>query len=113
VEVVPYIARLTHSVYREADAVFFSAMECQTHSVISIVSPLINSRISLSKIKNIDFFQVQGVQAKDNIYNYQTNIYYISRKVLELLLKHKAKGLGQQGIFIKSKFSPVVEISDD
>ena len=116
----PFIARIPHAVYREAD--WFSAkVSCQTHLSVSHVgldsttgmgfSP-INPRIKRKDIEGMDVFQVQGVKVYGQTYNYIDNQFYISRKVLEILLNHKAMGLCRVDIIIKSKFSPLIEISD-
>jgi hypothetical protein len=108
----PFIARIPHAVYREADWIF-TEIRCQTHSVLesSLLGP-VNSRIQKKEIGATDFFQVQGVRVHGKTYNDVRNWFYISRKALEILLKNDAKGLHRVGSIIKSKFAPVIEISD-
>jgi hypothetical protein len=106
----PYIARMPHKVYLEADKIFYSKLECEFHSSISSGAIQINPRIQKKEITNIDFFQIDGVRVEGRMYPYNINYFCLSRKALEILLKHKAKGLSQVGVFIKSKFSPVIEV---
>jgi hypothetical protein len=115
----PFIARFSRAIYREADWIF-QEIRCQAHSVFggegfnttSFVDP-VNSKISQKDIGELDFFQVQGVKVHGKTHNNVRNWFYISRKVLELLLKYDAKGLHRVGSIIKSKFAPVLEISED
>lgn len=113
-----FIARITHSVYRKADAMFpalhplglrrDSPFYCEIHSTLaSDTSRFEGLHVPIDEIDNLDFFQVQGVKIKDKILNYDRNDFFISRKVLEILLKNKAKGLCRIGKFLRSTFGPM------
>lgn len=108
----PYIARIPHKINVKVDKISILKFRCKIHSSISDVK-FENPRVLKEEIGNVDFFQREGLQAEDRIYPYNNNRFYISRKVLEILLKHNAKGLCQVGVFIKSEFAPMLEISDE
>jgi|GEM_PF-1803392 hypothetical protein len=107
----PYIARISHNIHVEADRIFFKKYRCEIHLSIDRAR-YENPRIPKKEIRNMDFFQVEGVRVKGKTYPYQNNYFSVSRKVLEILLKNDAKGLHRVGSIIKSKFAPLTEISD-
>jgi hypothetical protein len=115
-----FIARITHSVYRKADAMFPALhplglhqdppFYCEIHSTLaSDTSHFEGQHVPIGEISNLDFFQVQGVKIGDRIFNYNRNLFFVSRKVLEILLKNKAKGLCRVGGFLRSTFGPMWE----
>lgn len=107
----PYLARITQTIYSRADEVVISDTVCPVHDMFRF-RKLVNLWIIPEGIHTEDFFQVEGVQVEGRAYNYQLNKFYISRKVLEVLIKYKAmKGFWIMGPFLKTKFEPVVNPS--
>jgi hypothetical protein len=116
----PFIARITHSIYRQADDMFLtrdflglhhdSPFYCDIHSTVnSHILRFAGLHVPTNEINGLDFFQVQGVKIEDRIFNYNRNVFFVSRKVLEILLKNKAKGLCRVGKFLRSTFDPMWE----
>jgi len=116
----PFVARIIHSIYRQADDMFLtpdflglhhdSPFYCDIHSTInSHILRFAGLRVPTNEINGLDFFQVQGVKIEDRIFNYDRNVFFVSRKVHEILLKNKAKGLCRVGGFLRSTFGPMWE----
>lgn len=116
----PFLARIPNAFYRRADAMLpalhplglhrDSPFYCEIHSTLaSDYSRFEGSRVPTDEIGDLDFFQVQGVRIRDRIFNYDRNVFFVTRKALEVLLKNKAKGLCRTGRFLRSTFGPMWE----
>lgn len=106
---VPYLARITNSIYAEADDVVIYKTVCHEHR-ISYLKYIHNQHISRESISGNDFVEICGVKSKGRVYNSHVNRFIITRKVLEILLDNKIKGLTDIGFFMKTKFSPCLLI---
>lgn len=103
----PFMARISNVVYEHADDVMVREWACQEHRVIW--TPIYsNLRLSRKTIDDADFYEIGGVIAKGETYNYKSNQrFVVTRKVLELLLNKKVKGLARLAFILKSQFIPV------
>jgi hypothetical protein len=82
---------------------------CEVHKTVQFNDRLPGQIIPVKDIDGYDFFQVCGIKIDGEILNYNRyRDFNVSRKVLEILLNHKAKGLTQVGVFLNSKFAPVM-----
>lgn len=101
----PYLARITNSVYLSADEVVVHSMLCDVHRT-TYFQYVENKRIPKESILPDDFLELCGVKVKDQPYNYHANGFIVTRRVLEILLGNKVKGLLNIGFLMKAKFRP-------
>jgi len=103
----PYLARIVHSTGEFADDILVRHYYCEKHCIPSSFYPfnLITPREILS---DYDFQTVNTVTVKGKEYNYYKPHLIISRRVLQLLLKHKIRGLTDQCVFLNEKFIPLI-----
>lgn len=103
----PYMARIRNVIYQKADEVIPSDWACHKHRVIW--APVcVSLRFPLNAVSNADFVEMGGVIAKGQVYNYKVNQHFIvTRRVLELLLNNKIKGLTRMAFILKTKFIPI------
>lgn len=103
----PFIARIIKHIHHKAKEIFIDKEYCHEHSTIRSGTPVLDPSLDY-KTENSDFLQIEAVEVKDKIYQYHTNEFIISRKVLEILLEYKANGLRDVGLTFRSSFRPVV-----
>jgi hypothetical protein len=112
----PFIARLKYAIYGQADEIrtkFFPvisetpALYCTIHSYLSPHATFPGYMIPSANLGNWDFIEVQGVKVDGHLYNYRFNEFIVSRKILEILIKCKAKGLRNMGVFLRTTFRPL------
>lgn len=110
----PYIARIRQVICSEADEVDIQAYVCSVHNVVYF-KDIVNLRAIPDNIYSNDFFQVEGIIVKGQTYYYQQNTFYVTRKVLEILLKNKATKGFHTNPSLKKTFRPVLckNLSDD
>jgi len=107
----PYLARISHKISRHAEHIIPGNYICKKHSVMSSFS-LINSWLSREEMNEDDFQAIDKMIVKGKVYNLHGEQFRTSRKALELLLKHKIRGLVPIGFFLGHKFLPETTISD-
>jgi hypothetical protein len=104
----PYLARISQAVNSEADEITVQKCDCYVHNVVHLKN-VVNLKVVPANVLTEDFFQVQGISVKGQIYLYSFNEFYITRKVLELLLRYTAtRGFFDMGPFLKTKFAPIL-----
>lgn len=114
----PWIARIPHSIYYQADELVrepnpfcensCDIIICEKHSILNnwiFRDQML--KMNFSDAEKMDFVQVQGVRIEKRCYQFKYNDFFVTRKVLELLLKHKVKGLCGMGMFLNTRFSPI------
>jgi hypothetical protein len=107
----PWIARITHSVYRKSDVI--PHLVCYEHSTMEpweyFMCQLPRQPMPVEDTQDMDFFQVRGWRVGEAYYEYRYNSFFVTRKVVELLLKHKVKGLCGIGTYLNTKIAPMWE----
>ncbi|NLH16929.1 MAG: hypothetical protein GX455_10145 [Phycisphaerae bacterium] len=104
----PYLARIPQVIESEADDITIQKCDCPVHNVVYF-DTIDNLKVIPSNKRMEDFFQVQGIAVKDRVYLYPFNKFFVSQKVLKLLLKQKAiRGFYDMGPLLKTKFTPVL-----
>jgi hypothetical protein len=108
----PFLARIVNRIRTQAHRVWLyedDPVRCAEHSVWNIKHvQYANRRICPRRLTCDDFVEIEGWDVKDQIYNSVTNSFIVTRRVVELLLKHKIKGLDHEAFFLKeSKVIPV------
>jgi hypothetical protein len=102
---LPFLARITNSVYLYADEVVVHTMLCEVHRT-TYFRYVENKRIPKESIASDDFLELCGIMVKGQLYNYHINGFIVTRRILEILLDNKVKGLENIGFFMKAKFRP-------
>lgn len=111
---LPYMARISNVIYQEADKVSIKKWVCRKHRVMlptrgGTSSPVfINMRLPRKAICDADFMEIGGIVVGGITYNLKYNSRFIvTRKVLEILLNNKIKGLMRMVFNLNAKFIPV------
>ena len=104
---IPFVARVIPKTYHSADDILVGKYYCEKHT-IPMYFWLINEKISSGVLTDHDFQTIDRVIVKGKTYYYYQPGLIITRRVLELLLKHKVRGLLERAFFLKEKFLPVI-----
>lgn len=102
----PYVARIAQQVYYESADVNVGHMNCSEHNTFYSAAPKGFAGFSEKTVN--DFFEVEGIKVGDTVYRYHINKFFVTRKVLEILLHNKAQGLQVLGIHLNTRFVPML-----
>lgn len=100
-----YIAQIMSSVTQYASDIFLNDY-CREHSII-INYEICNLITPRKRLLKSDFQMVDRVEIKRKVYRYRIPHFFISRKVLTILLENKVADLRQTGIYLTRSFVPV------
>ena len=101
-----YLARIVPETYELADDIILKT-HCKKHHII-LNYDVFNIRTPKEAILNFDFQVIKKLKVGRKVYTYYKGRSIISRKVLELLLKHKISGLKPYGYILGHKFIPFI-----
>jgi hypothetical protein len=106
----PYLAIVTTATGRLADDIVMGegTFICKKHAYLNIAFIMFNERTHREALSGDDFQMTNWVIIKDKKYYYAAPRLIVSRRVLQLLLKHKIRGLTGMGFFLGEKFLPLV-----
>ena len=98
-----YLAHITASAWDRGDAIIRDTNFCEKHLVG--ITPTVIGRRTLVDEFHSDFVMIRGVKVGGTRYFISPPTWYVSRRVLEILLK-EVKGLRRTTIRLKEKFRP-------
>ena len=101
-----YIATVEFGIPQHASDIFPRSW-CQEHHII-VSFDKCNLITRRKDVLDYDFQKLDRLIAKGQEYYYINPWWFISRKVLKILLENKVVGLKRYGIYLKQKFEPVV-----
>ncbi|MBN2590912.1 MAG: hypothetical protein JXA96_13690 [Sedimentisphaerales bacterium] len=105
----PFLVRITNSIYSTAKKVILSKTVCEEHNIVYF-QYIHEPRIPKESLLPDDFLELCGIIVESQIYNFHVNKVIVSRKVLEILLDNKIKGLVNMGFLMDMKFTPCMLI---
>ena len=103
----PYLAHIKHATGQFSDDILVTRYYCEKHS-IPLYFHLFGEKLTRDVLSEHDFQTINRITVKDRVYYYRRPRLIITRKTLELLLKHKIRGLTDPCFFLNEKFAPVV-----
>jgi len=103
----PYIARVQNKACNYAGDITCIQYLCSKHKILQSFKYL-DIFLYAEDLPDVDFVSVDRVVVQGEIYNYMRNSLIITRKVLELLLKNKIRGLTTRCVYLNEKFLPVI-----
>lgn len=103
----PYVAQMKDKVDSFADAVLKLQYLCQEHAILSSCR-IVNPRMYREDFTESDFHIVDRLVGEGCAYRLTSPGFLISRRALQLLLKHNVRGLGLRTFYLKEKFVPEV-----
>ena len=103
----PYVARVKTKIRKYAEDITHIKYLCSKHKIMQWFE-LFDACIYEEDLPKDDFLSVDHVMVKGVTYNYMRNSLMITRKVLELLLKNRIRGLSTMCVYLNEKFLPVV-----
>lgn len=101
-----YLATIISETYQLADDIILKTF-CKKHNVI-LNYDVFNMRTPKRAILDSDFQVIKNLRVGRKTYIYYRGRSIISRKVLDLLLKHKVPGLKPYGYVLNQKFLPFI-----
>jgi len=101
-----YLATIVPETYQLADDIILKTY-CEKHKII-LDYEVFNIRFPKEAIIDSDFQLIKRVKVGRKVYTYYVGQWIISRKVLELLFKHKVPGLKPYGYVLGQKFLPFI-----
>jgi len=110
-ETPPYLARIIPRAEEDADEIVLKEW-CKKHSIIVDYIPF-GRHIREGALSPHDFQMIDRVNVHGKTYHYVQPRWVVSRKVLELLIKHKIRALREIGFFLGKKFLPLVTTPDE
>lgn len=108
---LPFHAQVIENMYKITDEYIIKKVVCHEHFT-TYPKFINNPRLCHTDLPNTDFVEISGYYDGQNRYHDGYKFFFVSRRVVELLLKHKIKGLTNLGFFLKTPISPVF-ISDE
>lgn len=103
----PYLARITYATHKYADDIHIRSYYCQKHRMPSSYH-LLNARIPRDVLCDNDFQVIDKIFVKGQAYRYFRPYLIISRRILEILLDNKIRGLCKRGYFLEQRYLPVI-----
>ncbi len=103
----PYLARINQRVDSFADEILQIRYLCEIHNIISSAQ-MINYRLYREDFTESDFHIIERVMVNNCSFRLILPSIIISRRVLQLLLKHKIRGLADRTFYLKEKFVPAI-----
>lgn len=100
-----FVAEIAHGIPQHASHIFLHEY-CKKHSII-ISFDRCNPFISRDAVLPYDFQMINRLVVKGQEYFYNIPTFFVSRKVLEILLKNCKDNLRQRGFLLKKSFVPV------
>jgi hypothetical protein len=102
-----YVARITHRITETASEIIPGQNCCSQHSTV-VAPDVLDPIVFRGQVEPYDFAAVHSVRVKNRLYHYYQPQWFVSRKVLDVLLKHKVPGLRYVTLWLKERFKPVV-----
>lgn len=104
-----YLAEIISTVHEEADDIYLDKRDfCKTHSILFRYDGLINRRKPYWVISHDDFQMINRVKVKGKEYYYRISMYFVSRKVLKILLAQAPSDISYpMCIYYKDGLTPV------
>lgn len=98
-----YLANITASAWDRGDAIVRDTNFCEKH-LVGITPVVVRRRTPVDEFQS-DFVMIRGVEVGGTRYFISSPMWYVSRRVLEILLK-EVRGLRRATIRLKEKFRP-------
>jgi hypothetical protein len=102
-----YLARLVVRAYQTASDILPGSNRCTRHSVVT-APHLFDLRTPGDALRDSDFQMIDRVRIKGSDYFYYKPLWVVARRVLELLLDNRIRGLRPAGWILREKFRPLV-----
>jgi hypothetical protein len=101
------VARIRHKVAERASHIITGQNYCPAHSTVQ--TPYVfDPRIERAEVAGHDFVEVNSVKVNEKVFWYYMPTWFVSRRVLEVLMDNKVPGLQRVTMILNEKFKPVL-----
>jgi hypothetical protein len=102
-----YVARIVNGTYQCGDDIIPGRDYCEKHSIV-LTPYIFGERTPREALSEHDFQRLSSVRVGNKEYYHYKSLWVVTRRVLELLLKHRVRGLRPATVILDEPFRPLI-----